>query len=825
MNIYVRPVSHVSWSYCIIGLRLSGIGGASCCLSEYCVQKYDYEPIRRDNIVFTLSGHWQPVLSARIIAVMGSDFSLVLYWWAVLFLFGAVAFPLTRRIFALWWDEGYILAKAVGMSVVTYIVYLLGTAQLVPFTTVTIVLAMAGVFFLGIGMHVFSVKIRFGQLHVLKRPPDARRIPWDAIVFEELLFFTLLLFWSWVKAHEPSIHSLEKFMDFGFTQAVLNSTYFPAPDMWYAGGTINYYYFGHTVMAVLTKFSGIELNYTYNLMLATLFALCATMSFGIAVQVTRIGFLFRQGKAFIREHLGARIVFWELMAGLLTAYLVTLAGNLQTVYAFTKGYTGENPPAFWTLFWSTGEFWSKLPEGIAKYWYANATRFIPFTIHEFPSYSFVVSDIHGHVLSIPFVLLAFAVLLTLFVLMRAVEHSQKLTRYIGTLVFYGFLVSISFMTNALDGPIYGGLFFFMLLVSWGVGKSSAARVREMVFSGIAVVVSAALTSVPFLLNFKSFVSGVGVNCPPAFLENRQFGMIIFETVDKCQHSPLWMLLLLWGFFLYCGVWFIWRNVRVTRGSAGPFELDKFFLYVFVYCLLLISFAEFFYFKDIYPAHFRSNTMFKLGYQAFMMLGILSGYTIIHVLTRAGRRIIRAVFFIGLLPLLVLVCIYPYFSVNSYFGNLKEYKGLNGFAWLSEQYPDDAAAIRWLHEQVKNNAIVRGNTPETQLPVIVEADGESYTDYARFSAFTGLPTIIGWPVHEWLWRGTYDIVAPRREEVRQIYESGNDAEMMKILLKYRVQYIIVGTLERQKFERIDELAIQRVAREVFRSGQTIIYQIQ
>lgn len=742
-----------------------------------------------------------------------------------MFLFGVVAFPLTRRIFALWWDEGYILAKAVSMSVITYVVYALGSAQLVPFTTWTILLAMACVFSCGIGLHMFSVSFRHGQLRLMKRPPDARRIPWDAIIFEELLFFTLLLFWSWVKAHEPSIHSLEKFMDFGFTQAVLDSRYFPAPDIWYADGTINYYYFGHTVMAVLTKFSGIELAYTYNLMLATLFALCATMSFSIGVQVTRIGFLLRQGKTFIREHLGARIVLWELVAGLLTGYLVTMAGNLQTIYAFTKGYTGENPPPVWTLLWSRAELWSKLPEGIAKYWYANATRFIPFTIHEFPSYSFVVSDIHGHVLSIPFVLLAFAVLLTLFVLMRTTEHPQRLTRYTGTLVLYGFLVSVSFMTNALDGPIYGGLFFFLLLVSWNVGKKSAAKVRETVLSGMTVIVSAALTSLPFILSFKSFVSGIGVNCPPAFLANKQFGMILFETVDKCQHSPAWMLLLLWGFFLYCGVWFIWHNIRMKKGSSGPFELDKFFLYVFVYCLLLISFAEFFYFKDIYPAHFRSNTMFKLGYQAFMLLGILSGYTIIHILTAPGRRIVRTLFFIGLIPLLFLVSIYPYFSVGSYFGNLREYKGLNGLTWFSEQFADDAAAVRWLNEQVKNNAIWRGNTPATQLPVIVEADGESYTDYARFSAFTGLPTIIGWPVHEWLWRGSYDIVAPRREEVRVIYESGDDAAILNILLKYRVQYIIVGTLERQKFERLDELAIQRVAREVFRSGNTIIYQVE
>lgn len=754
---------------------------------------------------------------------MGSDFSLVVYWWAVIFLFGAVAYPLSRRIFSLWWDEGYILAKALGMALVTYGVYWFGSFGLLPFTLGTVVVMLGGVFLGGIAVHFYKVKINNWKIEIEKLPPSGKKsIPWDAIVFEELLFFVLLLGWSWVKGHEPSIRSLEKYMDFGFAQAVLNSRYFPAPDIWYAGGTINYYYFGHTMMAVLTKFAGIDLGYTYNLMLATLFALCATMSFSIGVQITRMGFLIRKGQQLIKQHMTMHLSFWELVAGLLTGYLVTLGGNIQTLYAFTQGYTGENPPAFWTLLWKPAEFLTRLPEGIAKYWYANATRFIPFTIHEFPSYSFVVSDVHGHVLSIPLVLLAFALLLTLFVVHRS-DTRHRFSAYLGSLILYGFLVSVSFMTNALDGPIYGGLFFFLLLVSWHVTTQSRAEIRDTVIAGVTVVASAAFTSVPFLLHFKSFVSGIGVNCPPAFLENRVAGILLFETVDKCQHSPLWMLLMLWGFFLYCAGWFIWHKIAQRR-PGGPAQLDRFLLYVFVFCLLLISFSEFFYFKDIYPAHFRSNTMFKLGYQAFMMLGILSGYAIVQMITMRGRRLIRAIFILLLLPLLFLVVIYPYFSVGSYFGNLRQYRGLDGLAWLTESYPDDREAINWLKERIRRNEIRRGTTPATQLPVLVEADGESYTDYARFSAFTGLPTIIGWPVHEWLWRGTYDIVAPRREEVRLIYESGNADEVAAILRRYQVRYIVVGALEREKFERLDEDQIRRFATPVYSRGQTVIYEV-
>ena len=64
---------------------------------------------------------------------------------------------------------------------------------------------------------------------------------------------------------------------------------------------------------------------------------------------------------------------------------------------FLKIILGENPVPFWHLPLSI-QFFPNM------YWYPNATRFIHNTIHEFPLYSFVVSDLHGHVLDIPIVL-------------------------------------------------------------------------------------------------------------------------------------------------------------------------------------------------------------------------------------------------------------------------------------------------------------------------------------------------------------------------------------------------------------------------------------
>ena len=110
------------------------------------------------------------------------------------------------------------------------------------------------------------------------------------------------------------------------------------------------------------------------------------------------------------------------------------------------------------------------------------------------------------------------------------------------------------------------------------------------------------------------------------------------------------------------------------------------------------------------------------------------------------------------------------------------------------------------------------------PIVVEAVGESYTDYARVSAYTGLPTIIGWPVHEWLWRGSYDEAGARIPEVQTIYESKDLEETKKMLEKYKVTYVFIGSLEREKYKNLNEGKFNQLGKIVFQSGETKIYQL-
>jgi uncharacterized membrane protein len=139
--------------------------------------------------------------------------------------------------------------------------------------------------------------------------------------------------------------------------------------------------------------------------------------------------------------------------------------------------------------------------------------------------------------------------------------------------------------------------------------------------------------------------------------------------------------------------------------------------------------------------------------------------------------------------------------------------LNGTVYLKTSYPADYDAINWLNKNIKGQ------------PVILEAQGDSYTDYARVSANTGLPTVLGWTVHEWLWRGTYDIPAPRIEEIKKMYETTDAAVAKKLLEKYKVKYVFVGALEQQKYPMINEVKFQQLGRIVYQNGTTRIYAIK
>lgn len=698
------------------------------------------------------------------------DILYTLKWFFVLFIFGFSFLPLTFYIFSNFKDKGYIFSKIISLSIISYIVFVLGILHIVKFSFLSVAMVL---FFCFFANYYFLKK---NYIFII-------RSKIKVFFIEEFIFLVALFFWVFVRNNLPEIHGLEKFMDFGFLNSILRSEYFPPKDMWYTSMPINYYYFGHLMTAVLTKISLIPSFISYNLMISTLFALTFTASISIGMNI------FDNKRFYLRS----------IISGILTGIFVTFGGNLTTIYAFFKTYVNEHPVVFWDLKFLPFSF----PN---NYWYPNATRFIPYTIHEFPIYSFVVSDLHGHVLDIPFILLTIAFCFSIFI-------NKKITNF--NLGFLSFILSILYMTNAWDGFIYL-LFILLLFTFFYIYQNkkrwvlSSKNIYILIKNFLFVCFGFIAFSLPFSFNFKPFVSGIGIICAPTFLTNlEKIGPFLFEA-NHCQRSPVWQLFILYGFF-YFFVFSFLVFLRLKKHYIFS-KNNAFVLILIVLSSLLLLIPEFIYIKDIYPLHYRANTMFKLSYEAFIMLSICSSYILIKLLSEIKKKITLSLFFLLSLFLVSLNLIYPFFAINSFYRNLTNHQGLNGIKYLSTLYPDDYNLINWINKNIKGQ------------PVILEASGESYTDYARVSANTGLPTIIGWSVHEWLWRGTYSVVAPRIEDVKTLYTT-KDLNLIKILLRrYNVSYVVVSSLEKERYPKLNENNFKKLGNVIYKNGSASFYKI-
>jgi len=259
--------------------------------------------------------------------MLPTDIHSVLQWWFIIFLLGTGFLPLTFYFFEKFYDSGYTFSKLIAIAVTSYVIFLLGVLRITPFTQ----LAAYCVFILLAGIFLLVLPRKWKFKYFVKKN-------WRIFLIEELVFLIALFSWAYIHSFNPDIHGLEKYMDFGFINSTLRASYFPPKDMWFTPLYINYYYFGHFMTAVLTRLSGLPSSITFDLMLSTIFAFCFTETFSIGLN------LFSYLKKDSRVAMIKRIV-----SGLLTAMLVTFAGNLHIIYAFFKPYTVDNPVPVWQL--------------------------------------------------------------------------------------------------------------------------------------------------------------------------------------------------------------------------------------------------------------------------------------------------------------------------------------------------------------------------------------------------------------------------------------------------------------------------------------------
>jgi uncharacterized membrane protein len=715
--------------------------------------------------------------------MMQHDLYMIGVWWLCFFAIGMVFFPFAGRVFGRFFDRGYLFGKTLGLAVTGYGVWLASSLKILPFTRPTVFGFLA----------VAAVVIFLGAKGYRDFVPLLNRTK-KYILLEESMFFLAIVFWSLIRGLKPDIEGLEKFMDYGFVNSLLRTDYMPPPDMWFAGANINYYYFGHYLTAFLTKMSGLPSAVTYNLMISTIFAFTFSLTFALGANLIHL----LDGRRFRNL----------LMAGVLSAVVVSLSGNL---HAAIYGYI---LPAAKKM---------DLYHGTLKesYWYPDATRYIGYnpatkdkTIHEFPLYSFVVSDLHGHVLDIPFVLTVLAGVLVLVGRGDPKLADDLYGKYmLQESVLLGFAMAIFYMTNAWDVAIY------MMVAGMALLYKNFLQCRLGIKCLLATVIQVMEIFVVFLLLSWPF--------------RAHFASFAGRPLHVMAHSPIYQLLVLWGYQLFFVLIFLGFVIARWIRRKPPGQGDAFVIILCLAAVILLILPELVYVPDIYgPEYHRANTMFKLTYQAFMMLGLIVGYTAVRLLLIKKEPVYQHTLAVGLAIILALPLIYPFLAVNGYYGSFFEavktpkgttwafrYRGQDGLGFLEKDQYDDFKAVNWFNRTVESR------------PVILEANGDSYTRYGRISMATGLPTVLGWFVHEWLWRANprnlrdCSAITARAAEVTVIYESPDVKATRALLEKYGIRYIVIGKLERDKFKQLKESKLLALGPVVFDSVTTKVIQVK
>lgn len=686
-----------------------------------------------------------------------ATFSFIFYTWTISLI--------TQILGAIWIlpiksnplvDKGWALGRIISWLAIGLVVWMLSFAGLPINTTV-------GVWVVICTFSIISIWQLMRQKSDIKLSLNSIK---KFLITEEILFTIGLVFLSLIRSFNPHIQDLEKPMDAGFMASYLRSSTFPARDMWLSGESINYYSFGHFLGSIQTRILHLEITYTYNLMLALIMGLGLALSFSVVVNLLAAGFK-------------PPLEYKKLtLAGVIGSLFVIVGGNSHTIWYLLKNSSWEG------------------------YWYADATRFIHNTIHEFPSYSFVVADIHAHVWDLPLVL---SFLLVCIIWVRGIfAPTKKILKANSTLetvplwirsnqsslvpaAFLGLFLGIFAMTSAWDAMIYS---LFLSIMGLVIIVFDYRKLIPLILSGVTAIVVTIITILPWYLSFETITDGIAL---------------------VTERSPLTDFLALWtGHLVISLTACIAAFLIIGKSKDSNRKINTLVILGIIFTAwVLLLLPEFIYFKDIYSGHPRANTMFKLTYQAFILMGLSGGWLMgIALLSSVSKKIKIPVI---ALVLIILGCFltFPYFAYPGYYGQLKNFQGLHGYQWLQEKYPSDYAAIYWLQQNVIGQ------------PTILEAVGESYTDFARVSSYTGMPTVLGWRVHEWLWRGGFDIPGQRTEEVRTMYEQPLSDQARELLDMYQVEYIFVGEKEYEAYPEMSVSDITKIGDIVYSNNRTLI----
>lgn len=828
-----------------------------------------------------------------------------LLWYLTLSLLGLLTFPLAWRLFPALADRGYSFSRALGLLLWAFIFWLAVSFGLIRNEGGGILLALAAL--TGLSAWAVWTMVNERQAGNENNPVNGLSpiIEWlksnrAIVITVEILFLTAFAFMAFVRANNPENIGTEKPMELAFINAILRSPTFPPHDPWLSGYAISYYHFGYVMAAMLAKFTFTGGSVAFNLMLALVFALSAVGAFGL---------LYNLLAAYWKKSAPQQplLAFASLLGPFSLLILSNVEGFLEFLHARRIGWTGEPGASnLWTTLGRLARpnleaynFWTWLDikdlreipslSGEPRFWFWwRASRVVQDydlmgnfveVIDEFPFFSYLLGDLHPHVLAMPFGLLAAGMALNLFLGGWQGDINLKWfklpIRAEGFITLAIVLGGLAFL-NTWDFPIYLAVAAGALILSLAQERGWGWDLLEdfLKFSIPLGVASIALY-LPFYVTFSSQAGGI---LPNVIFPTRgahlwvMFGtlfapLFLFIVHSAGRRAANWQigLLLAIGFTALLSLFSLAISVVAAQTDAGR---------------VLISSQGVSSLGDVLREAFGRRLAFS---GSLLTLILLIGAALAFLTVRqesaeaeSERNPLPFVWmFILFGGLLVLAPEFVYlrdqfgtrmntifkfyyqawalWSIAAAFGAvvmLREARGLRlavtglalgaalvmGLTYPLLSLPNktnnfnasnpaartlDSAA--YLMNYYPDDYMAIQYLQTLPLGVVAEAVGGSYSEFARVATHTGHPNVLNWPGHEGQWRGGYKEQGTRGDDLATLYQTTDWETTRAILEQYNIRYVYIGPLERSAYIVYeDKFAI--FLREIYRQGQVVIYEV-
>ena len=780
-------------------------------------------------------------------------------WYLTAATIGLLILPILYTIFPALPSRGYAFGRMLGLLLIAYLGWSTSSVGLSNNSANTYYIALLIVGLLSLGLASYQKNNLITYLRQQSK----------TILLTELIALVLFLFALGVRLGNPDVWDViwggEKPMDLTYFTAVLKSSTFPPYDPWYAGGMLNYYYYGFVIVGTLTKMLGITPTIAYNIAIPFLFTCTGIGAFALAHDLTTLVNRHQQKK---------HDPLWEtvpppprhaspLIAGLFAVALCVILGNLGQFATIAKAWgTAGRPVGIRNAPIYTGD------------WFWNASRAISVPegevgpITEFPYFTFLYGDLHAHMIALPLTLVALAWLISYSLREKQGGFTTLLTFICGAVI-----IGALYPTNSWDFPTYlllSGLAFF--LYHWRTEGFTVLSIGRMISQLLLFAIAAYLFYAPFHKNFAAGYSEI------ALWQGVKTGLPSYLTV--------------YGLFLLITIVHLIRETRAWLSSLQVSLLEKiepyqnkltialvlFLLLIFVaiwwglliapIVLPIIVISTLLALPDVLPAPRRiilafiaaaygltlmvdviviegtigrMNTVFKFYMQVWVILSVVCGYAFAQIQANTaqwGRR--RASLWWttwGVLTFIALL--YPLTATPAKWYirmNPDAPRTLDGMAFMPYvSYGDtdylnnsqdvslsaDYTALRWMQANISGS------------PVVAEAYSDNYYRSIgnRVAMYTGLPTIIGWGGHQMQQRNAVpdSRINQRTSDVERLYNTLDWWEAQAILDRYGVELIYIGRLETiyytpEGLQKFRDMATNGLLQQLYEAEGVTLYRV-